>query len=136
MPLPPSAARTLAGIWRLHTNEPGCCYGLDVQPDAARGPGYFARLVHWKSGRLGCDTRSSDLGWVELTEKHPAGGDNLVLGGRVPRTIPDRWVDVELIFPVLVRSGGSGVLIREGESVSVRLEPSDFFPPFDAREPS
>ena len=129
--LPPQSER-FAGLWMLPgPTSAGHCHGLEVYPDARRGPGFFANLLHWKPGRLGCDTCSSDISRVELEGKTSANGA-LALSGRVARNQPDTWEDVQL--EVALQESGAVVANMagaHGSAENVVLRASDILPPFD-----
>jgi hypothetical protein len=129
--LPPQSER-FAGLWMFGgPTSAGHCHGLEVYPDAQRGPGFFANFLHWKPGRLGCETSSSDISRVELQGKTSANGA-LELSGRVARNVPDSWEDVQL--EVALQDDGAVVANMtgaHGTAENVVLRPSEILPPFD-----
>lgn len=142
MPLPPQIGNLLAGLWRIESRESALdhCYGLEVYGDSRRGQGYFVNLVHWKPGRAGCDSSSSELGRVELTATQPNRGDEVRLTGLIPRNVPDRWTDVQLVVStsdanlVLDETKprwANGTLTAEGTTHNVVLRATDYFPQLD-----
>jgi hypothetical protein len=141
MALTQRIARRVIGSWRIEGTESldGHCYGLDIRGDARRAPSIVAQLVHWKPGRLGCDTCSSSLMRVELAEERSATDGDVVFTGRVPRNVRDSWVDARLALTIREQGGAlelRGVLEAEGDTHDVRLSPSETEPLFDLlREP-
>lgn len=136
MALTQRIAERIVGWWRIGGTEnlgDGHCYGLDIRGDARRAPSLVTELVHWKPGRLGCDTCSSSLMRIELAEERGAAGADLVLTGRVPRNVPDSWVDARLALTIGEEGGTDlrGVLTIEGHSGDVRLSSSEVEPLFD-----
>ena len=126
VPLPDA----LLGMWRFRPRDNrGAlpCYGLDVYPDAERGPGLFADFLWWKAGRLGCATTSSDFVRVPL-QAEAVGGVGPVLGGELPSMVQDHGTPVTID---LSRGRADVALAALQGSRRTALEPMEFLPPND-----
>ena len=139
MPVTPKIGEKIVGLWRLRADGERHCYGLSVFPDSRLGADYSARLVHWKRGREGCRTRSSELLEIELTGERPSEGRDIRLTGKLPRQMPPHQVDAQLVVSIAASGdagdgpsaeGAEGILTVDGDSHRVVLEGVDFLAHF------
>jgi hypothetical protein len=118
----------LTGLWRLSSDK---CRALRIFFDEGSGT-VRAQLLYWKRGRLGCSTRSSDIGEVELQASESEGWD-LVLNGSLPANSPGQILGPFAVSMQLKARGSANGLVSDfdGTSYPVTLEMIDSLPPFD-----
>ena len=120
----------LIGLWLIDGDvEDGHCHGLDVRVDK-QGRRVTVDLLHWKAGRVGCETCSSDIARTELDGDVSAG--TLVLRGGVARNdsraAPE---DVELALQAAVAERTPGVFRGPRGEFPVTLRQVETLPVFD-----
>jgi hypothetical protein len=117
----------LTGVWRMSQRCRALRISFDQEAASLR-----AHLLYWKRGKLGCDSRSSDIAEVELQDVASADAD-LVLTGLLPANAPG-GIRGRFTISMTLREPGSAVGVVEdvdGSTYPVTLDLVDSLPSFE-----